>query len=121
MKPGFYQQLAEKTKQFTDTIIQHSISKKYPFKIFVNQSIFWLAFTSQNEVNAAEEIDPKSMDKFKILHAFMLDNGVYFGPSGYEVGFISAAHSEADLEKSAQVICNGLDLVFEQVLSPVTQ
>jgi len=121
LKPGFYQQLAEKTKMFTDAIIQHANTKKYPFKIFVNQSIFWLAFTTSNEINAAEEIDPKSMDKFKIIHAYMLENGIYFGPSGYEVGFISAAHSDADLEKAANVICKGLDLVFEKVLTPIAK
>ena len=52
------------------------------------------------------------MDKFRILHAYLLDNGVYFGPSGYEVGFISAAHSDADIDYAAQKICEGLDLAY---------
>jgi hypothetical protein len=37
------------------------------------------------------------------------------------VGFISAAHSDADLEKAAEVICKGLDLVFQKSLVPVAQ
>jgi hypothetical protein len=34
------------------------------------------------------------------------------GPSGYEVGFISAAHTQADLELAAQYFCMGLDAYY---------
>ena len=111
LKPGFYEQLALKTERFTERILEHTRLKKYPFRIFRIGSIFWLSFTSE-DIRAAEAIDPKGMDKFKVLHAFMLENGVYFGPSGYEVGFISSAHSEQDLELAAQKICDGLDLAY---------
>jgi glutamate-1-semialdehyde 2,1-aminomutase len=113
LKPGFYEQLSAKTERFTQRILAHTSSRNYPFRMFVNGSIFWIAFTREEHVRAAAEIDPNSMDKFKILHAFMLENGVYFGPSGYEVGFISAAHSESDLDQAAATICEGLDLVFK--------
>ena len=93
LKPGFYEQLSKKTERLTEAILKHTQNKGYPFRIFRKESIFWLSFASQ-DVNAADEIDPKGMDKFRILHAYLLDNGVYFGPSGYEVGFIYAAHSD---------------------------
>jgi glutamate-1-semialdehyde 2,1-aminomutase len=112
LKPGFYEQLSSKTERFTQRILAHTVARNYPFRMFVNGSIFWIAFTKQEHIRAAAEIDPNSMDKFRILHAFMLENGVYFGPSGYEVGFISAAHSDADLDQAAQTICEGLDVVF---------
>ncbi len=111
LKPGFYEQLSKKTERLTEAILKHTQNKGYPFRIFRKESIFWLSFASQ-DVNAADEIDPKGMDKFRILHAYLLDNGVYFGPSGYEVGFISAAHSDADIDYAAQKICEGLDLAY---------
>jgi glutamate-1-semialdehyde 2,1-aminomutase len=37
---------------------------------------------------------------------------VYFGPSGYEVGFISAAHTDADLDFAAEKIEESLDVAF---------
>ena len=113
LKPGFYEQLSAKTERFTKLILSHTTAKNYPFRMFVNGSIFWIAFTKAESIRAAAEIDPNSMDKFKILHAFLLENGVYFGPSGYEVGFICAAHSELDLDQAAQKICEGLDIVFK--------
>lgn len=111
LKPGFYDQLKHKTEQFVGKILNHTQGKAYPFRMFQNGSIFWLSFAS-GDVNAADEIDPKGMDKFRILHAYLLDHGVYFGPSGYEVGFIAAAHSESDLDKAAQIICDGLDVAY---------
>jgi glutamate-1-semialdehyde 2,1-aminomutase len=111
LKPGFYEQLQLKTERFTAKILQHTQGRNYPFRIFQTGSIFWLSFASE-DINAAEEIDPNGMSKFKVLHAFLLENGVYFGPSGYEVGFISSAHNEQDLEYAAQKICEGLDLVY---------
>jgi glutamate-1-semialdehyde 2,1-aminomutase len=111
LKPGFYEQLDSKTQRFTDSIENYARNKNYPFRIFRIGSIFWLAFT-RNTICAAEEIDPNGMEYFKKLHAFMLNEGVYFGPSGYEVGFVSTAHNEDHLSRAADVICRGLDAVM---------
>lgn len=112
LKPGFYQQLDAKTQRFTESIENYARSKNYPFRIFRIGSIFWLAFT-RNDIRASEEIDPKSMEHFKKLHAFLLNEGIYFGPSGYEVGFVSTAHNEEQLNKAADSISRGLDFIFE--------
>ena len=34
----------------------------------------------------------------------MLENGVYVAPSQYEAMFVSAAHSDEDIERTCQVI-----------------
>ena len=43
----------------------------------------------------------------------MLERGIYLSPSGYEVGFISTAHSEKDLAKTANAITESLDIVLK--------
>jgi glutamate-1-semialdehyde 2,1-aminomutase len=111
LKPGFYEQLDAKTQRFTESIENYAQQKNYPFRIFRIGSIFWLAFT-RNDIRAAEEIDPDGMAYFKKLHAFLLNEGVYFGPSGYEVGFVSAAHNDEQLNKAADCISSGLDYIF---------
>ena len=70
-------------------------------------SIFWLRF-SKDDIKTADDIDPKSMNSFRKLYAYLLDNGVYMGPSGYEVGFVSAAHSAEDIKKTIKVLKEGL-------------
>ena len=107
LQSDFYAQLADKTKRFCQIIQQYADDKQYPVKIFQIGSIFWIAFTKQTSISAASDIDPNSMRYFKQLHAFLLENGIYFGPSGYEVGFVSAAHSETDLAQAAATICAG--------------
>jgi glutamate-1-semialdehyde 2,1-aminomutase len=75
-------------------------------------SIFWLAFT-RDRVVRADQIDAASMEHFKNLHRELLKRGVYLGPSGYEVGFVSAAHTEQDLDEAASIMEECLHLVFK--------
>jgi glutamate-1-semialdehyde 2,1-aminomutase len=112
LRPGFYRELEEKTIEFTDRINSYASSRGYIFKLFRIGSIFWIAFTGKEKIQRADEIDPASMQLFKILHRELLNRGVYLGPSGYEVGFVSAAHSREDLQKAAAVMCECLDICF---------
>ena len=86
--------------------------KGYKVQLFHVASIFWFAFTEQQEIKKASEIDPKSMESYKIMHRELLNRGVYFGPSGYEVGFVSDAHTAADLDQAKKHIFDALDIVF---------
>jgi glutamate-1-semialdehyde 2,1-aminomutase len=38
---------------------------------------------------------------------------VYFGPSGYEVGFVSSAHSPEQLSFAAEQIKEGLTAIYQ--------
>ncbi len=111
LKPGFYEYMEEKTIYFCNLISSHIQSKQYPLHLVQIDSIFWIAFAT-DRIFQSEQIDPDSMKYFKQLHSYLLDNGVYFGPSGYEVGFVSAAHTSEDLQQAAKVICDGLDIIF---------
>jgi len=111
MESEFYETLREKTMSFTDRIRSHAEEKNYEFSIQQIGSIFWFAF-SNKRISRSDQINASSMDKFKIMHSELLNRGVYLGPSGYEVGFVSAAHTEDLLHESAQHICDCLDIVF---------
>lgn len=78
------------------------------FKVFSIGSIFWIAFTERLTINSSEEIDGESMQHFRKLYHSLLENGIYFGPSGYEVGFVSAAHTDSDIEKTIEVFSKAL-------------
>ena len=112
-KSGFYKELNNKTEEFTDAIQRYATSKNYKFKVFRIASVFWFAFTDLEQIQTSEAIEAKSMEKFKLMHRELLNRGIYFGPSGYEVGFVSAAHSKIDLEKAKRAIFESLDIVFK--------
>ncbi|WAC39113.1 glutamate-1-semialdehyde 2,1-aminomutase [Pedobacter sp. SL55] len=108
---GFYEELNAKAQTFVNDLKAHIADKGYELNIFTVGSIFWFAFTDKH-IKTAEDIDPASMEKFKIMHRELLNRGIYFGPSGYEVGFVSAAHTALELDKAKQAIFEALEVVF---------
>ncbi|HSH67915.1 MAG TPA: aminotransferase class III-fold pyridoxal phosphate-dependent enzyme [Bacteroidia bacterium] len=114
LKPDFYRSLELKTKFLIEQIFNQVGSSAPPFKIFSVGSIFWIAFTDKNSIRNAEEIDSNSMSHFKILHKELLERGVYLGPSGYEVGFVSEAHSQDDLLKTAQAFAESVHIALKK-------
>lgn len=111
LEPGFYEKLEAKTQRFITQIQDYCNQQGYEVNIPHIGSIFWIAFTKEKIVRA-DQIDPNSMEKFKTLHFECLQRGIYFGPSGYEVGFVSSAHTESDLVNAAERICDAMDVVF---------
>ncbi|MGE8381302.1 MAG: glutamate-1-semialdehyde 2,1-aminomutase, partial [Sphingobacterium sp.] len=87
----FYTNLNAKTAAFVQDLRDYIAEKGYQVQLFHVASIFWFAFTEQEDIKKASEIDHASMESYKIMHRELLNRGVYFGPSGYEVGFVSAA------------------------------
>jgi glutamate-1-semialdehyde 2,1-aminomutase len=110
LEPGFYDRLNQKTASFVNELQAYADAKGYQVQFPCIGSIFWIAFDRDRIINA-EQIDPKSMDKFKVLHLELLKRGVYMGPSGYEVGFVSSAHSDADLAQALEAYKAALDQI----------
>jgi glutamate-1-semialdehyde 2,1-aminomutase len=110
-QPGFYEEQEERTLFFVNAINAHAKSHHYNFELVTIGSIFWLSFDGKKRIHASEEINP-DMTGFKNIHRELLKRGVYLGPSGYEVGFISAAHSKEVLTEAIQAFCDALDAIF---------
>lgn len=112
LEDGFYEHLANLTEHFVQEIQTYAQQRSYELRIFSIGSIFWFAFTKEERIARAEQIDHSSMEKYKVMHRALLNQGIYFGPSGYEVGFVSAAHTTDDLEKTVTAVKRALDIVF---------
>ncbi|WP_295768094.1 glutamate-1-semialdehyde 2,1-aminomutase [uncultured Mucilaginibacter sp.] len=112
LKPGFYENLSAKTEAFVNDITAFVNEHNYPVNLTRIGSIFWFAFDTKETIRKAEDIDPQSMSKFKQMHFELLNRGVYFGPSGYEVGFVSAAHTTDLLNQAKQAIFDSLKVIF---------
>lgn len=115
---NFYKNLHTKTTEFVEAIRRFASAKNYRFKVFHIGSIFWFAFTDKEHISAANDIDHGSMEYYKAFHRELLNRGIYLGPSGYEVGFVSAAHSKIELEKTKRAIFESLDEVFRVMGAP---
>lgn len=112
LKNGFYEELETKAKKLTSGVMAHVEAKDYAVNMFSIGSIFWIAFSNRPSIRSASEIDPESMAIFKTFYHALLEYGVYTGPSGYEVGFVSAALSDTDVDEVISAYCKALDAAF---------
>jgi glutamate-1-semialdehyde 2,1-aminomutase len=97
--PDFYEKLASKTRQLTEGLA--SAAKKHDVA-FCAQAIggmFGLYFR-KNLPESYAEVMSCDRDAFNRFFHSMLKEGIYFAPSAFEAGFVSAAHGDAEISKT---------------------
>ncbi len=114
LQNNFYEDLHSKTKIIANTVNMFTFKNKIPVNILFIGSIFWISFSENCVITKASQIDSAGISKFKYFHKELLTRGVYIGPSGYEVCFVSHAHSTDDLNRTAEIICEALALVYDE-------
>ena len=74
-----------------------------PAGITVNRvgSMFTLFFTP-GPVTGWESAKQSDTGRFRQFFHWMLERGIYLAPSQFEAGFVSAAHSEQDIARTAE-------------------
>jgi len=94
---GFYEKLTAQTKKLMDGLKQAAIDAGVTFNAQSVGGMFGLYFSKTCPSSFAEvmQSDKEAFNKF--FH-HMLDSGIYLGPSAFEAGFVSAAHTDADIE-----------------------
>lgn len=104
---GFYQSLEHKTKVLVEGIKDNL--KKLNLDFFNTQigSLFCLFFT-EKKVASFKDAMASDTKLFAKYFKSMLDSGIYLAPSQFEVGFVSAAHSDEDIEKTIKANYNAL-------------
>ncbi|MEJ2346901.1 MAG: aspartate aminotransferase family protein, partial [Gammaproteobacteria bacterium] len=55
-------------------------------------------FTDHPQVSNFYQVNSCNQDRFKLFFHGMLNEGVYLAPSAFEAGFVSSAHSAADID-----------------------
>jgi glutamate-1-semialdehyde 2,1-aminomutase len=73
--------------------------KGIPLQVPQTGSMYCLFFSDNPVINFDHAIDSKH-ESFKSVFHKMLEKGVYLPPSSYETCFISAAHTDEDLDKT---------------------
>ena len=94
--PGFYESLTAKTKALCDGLVGAAKKHGVAFSAQNVGGMFGLYFadTCPGTYDAVMACDKDAFNRF--FHA-MIDAGHYFAPSAFEAGFVSAAHSDADI------------------------
>jgi glutamate-1-semialdehyde 2,1-aminomutase len=94
--PGFFDRLSATTKNLVDGLEQAARESNLRFSAQSVGGMFGLYFAARPPHGYAEvmQCDREAFNRF--FHA-MLQEGVYLAPSAFEAGFVSSAHSEADI------------------------
>ena len=94
--PGFYESLTEKTRQLCEGLATAAQKHGITFSAQNIGGMFGLYFAAACPASYDQVL---GCDKEAFNHFFhaMIDAGHYFAPSAFEAGFVSAAHSEADI------------------------
>jgi glutamate-1-semialdehyde 2,1-aminomutase len=99
--PNFYDDLNKKTQRLAEGLRKVFAEAKIPVQINESGSLLTIFFASDPIRNYA---DAKKSDTGAFAKFFtkMLDQGVFLPPSQYEALFVSAAHTEADIDKTIE-------------------
>jgi glutamate-1-semialdehyde 2,1-aminomutase len=96
--PGFHQRLGAATDLLTERLAAAAAAAGVPLVTNHVCGMFGFFFTDQPQVNTFAQVMACDVDRFRRFFHAMLDEGVYFAPSAFEAGFLSAAHGPADID-----------------------
>jgi glutamate-1-semialdehyde 2,1-aminomutase len=96
-QPGLYEILTEKTKQVAEGLKAAATKHGIPLSVNYVGAMFGFFFTDEPEITRFEQVSRCDIDAFKRFYHLMLQEGIYLAPSAYEAGFLSLAHSDADI------------------------
>ncbi len=96
---GFFEALADKVSYLVNGVLD--AASRHNIAMTANHvgGMFGLFF-SDKPVSSFEQATQCNIEQFKAFFHGMLNEGVYLAPSAYEAGFVSAAHSQQDLDNT---------------------
>ena len=95
--PGFHAELAAKTQRLCDGLVAAARENGVPLTANFVRGMFGIFFTGET-VTTYAQATACDVERFKAFFHGMLAEGVYLAPSAFEAGFLSSAHSEADID-----------------------
>lgn len=100
-QPGFYERLSQRTQALTHGLKAAADAAGVPLSVDSEGGMFGFFLLPQLPQNYTQVLRSDSARFNRFFHG-MLQRGIYFAPALYEAGFVSAAHSEADIAQSLE-------------------
>ncbi len=100
-KPGFFEALSGKTQALTRGLKAAADAAGVPFSVDSQGGMFGFFVLPELPQNYATVMTTDGARFNRLFHG-LLDRGVYIAPALYEAGFVSAAHTDADIAQTVQ-------------------
>jgi glutamate-1-semialdehyde 2,1-aminomutase len=107
-----YTELKETADLFSKKL--QPVLQEYKGRFLFSQleSIFAFSFTSLNKITSVDQVRQCDMKLFAAFHSEMLSRSIYIAPSGYEVGFLSTAHTAEDIMRTVEAVEGSLKAIL---------
>lgn len=103
-RDGIWAKLETAGRDFTFSLNQSFVAEGLGLEVENVQSIFWIHQKADRPIRSLRDIPAEHGVGFKKIFHGAADRGVYLAPSGYEVGFLGAAHTPEILDRAKNVI-----------------
>ena len=97
---SFYQNLSDNTEYLVNGIVAAANTSNVSMTTNNVGGMFGLFFSSEEKVTNFSQASNCDIELFKKFYKSMISQGVYFAPSAYECGFLSAAHTKNELDQT---------------------
>ena len=106
-RPGVYDQLEATAVRLTEGIAHSFATAEMPSTINRVASMF-TGFFNPGPVSALAQVEQSDAAAYgRYMHA-LLERGVYIAPSQFEAGFVSIAHTDADIDRTIVAVGDAL-------------
>jgi len=100
--PEFFEHLEQKTKRLVDGLQAVADEAGIPFTTNQVGGMFGFFLTEEKNITRFAQVARGDMARFRKFYHGMLNEGVYLAPSAFEAGFVSAAHTNADIDQTIE-------------------
>ena len=97
-EPGFFEHLSKQTEFLAQGLVTRARAFDIPLTENHVGGMFGFFFTDADKVENFDQVTQCNIDRFKLFYHGMLEEGIYFAPSAYEAGFVSAAHGHSEIK-----------------------
>lgn len=99
-QPGFYEPIFKRTTQLVEGLEAEAKAAGIPFTSNHVGTMFGFFFTEERPVVNYQQVMAGDIERFNRFFHLLLEEGVYIAPAAYEAGFLSAAHSDDDIDRT---------------------
>ncbi len=97
-QPGFLEPLVAHTDQLVNGLRERAAAAGIPMSSNHVGTMWGLFFTEEEKIINYPQVMNCDTERFSTFFHGMLDEGIYLAPASYEAGFMSAAHTDEDIQ-----------------------
>ncbi|MFA6700290.1 MAG: glutamate-1-semialdehyde 2,1-aminomutase [Thiomicrospira sp.] len=100
--PNFFENLEAKTTRLVNGLQAAADEAGIAFTTNQVGAMFGFFFSAEKNISRFAQVAKCNMEQFRTFYHGMLNEGVYLAPSAYEAGFVSSAHTDADIDATIE-------------------